>query len=92
MICQFCVPLLFLFLSPDAVNGNKPEKQDDDRKVDVIFSPFNFGTEDKKTIASSAVLSIALENRTELTLCFAFMVDGLVDVGTYPDTWTFFYM
>ena len=42
MISQFCIPLLLLFLSMDAVNaGDKPEKEDEDKKVDVIL---NVGT------------------------------------------------
>ena len=73
----------------DAVSGSQLEKISDE--VDAIYSPYAFSPEDKETI-SSAVLSVDLKDLTDFTVCFAFMVDGLADVPSYPDTITFWHM
>ena len=75
------VYLLFNILSLDVVNGSQIEKNDGNNEVDVIYSPYEKN--------SSAVLSVDLKDLTNFTVCSAFMVDGLVDVASSPDTATF---
>ena len=90
MICQILVYLLFHILSLDPVSGSQLEKISDDKEVEAIYSPF--GPERREESTSSAVLSVDLKDVTKISVCFAFMVDGLVDVPTHPDTTTFWYM
>ena len=63
----------------------KPKGPSDEGEVDVIYSPYE-GEGQKK---SSAILSVALEDLTNCTVCFAFMEDGLAYVDQHADIATF---
>ena len=79
MLCQI---LLLHILSLDKVSGSQLENVSDEKEVDVIYFPYPYGPEEK--IISNAVLSVDLNELTNFSVCFAFMVDGLVDVATHP--------
>ena len=59
-----------------------------DKEVDVIYFPYEIGGDNN----NSAVLSVDLKDLNNFTVCFAFMVDGMVDVADNADTATFWYM
>ena len=83
MLCQI---LLLHILSLDKVSGSQLENISDEKEVGVIYSPYPYGPEGK-TI-SSAVLSVDLNDLTNFSVCFAFMVD----VATHQDTTTLWHM
>ena len=69
--------------------------ENDDKEVDVIYSPYEIGGDNN----NCAALSVDLKDLNKFTVCFAFMVDGLVDVAynaadvaTSPDIVTFWFM
>ena len=92
MICQVLVFLFFHILHLDAVSGNQIEKNYGNNEVKVIYSPFYADGPVEKDNISSAVLSVDLKDLTNLTVCFAFMVDGLFHEAPHPDIATFWFM
>ena len=87
-----CQALVFLFLNvlpcSKADSRLKPEETSDQRDVDAIYYPHKFGDDSN----SSAILSVDLIDLNNFTVCFAFMVDSLVDVPQHADISTFWNM
>ena len=63
------------------------EKENCEKEVDIIYFPNEKW--DAKT--SRAALSVDLKDMNNLTVCFAFMVDGLIDAAISPDSNIFLY-
>ena len=90
MNCQALV-VLFLNVLPLGVADDrlKPnETSDDQREIDVIYYPH----EPVAKSNSSAILTVDLKDLYNFTVCFAFMVDGLVDIAQEADVVTFWNM
>ena len=92
MTLQILVFILFTCVPLNRANEiKKPKKPIDRREVDVIYSPYDGKGENGNK--SSAVLSVNLEDLTDFTVCFAAMVDGLVDTpGHFADIATFWHI
>ena len=85
--CEIMNYLLLAVLIWHSTSTNAlDEGEKDEREVDVIFRAAGFGN------SSSAILSVDLKDLTSFTVCFAFMLDRLVDVTPSPDTATFWYV
>ena len=83
-----CQAIVFLTVNaiPWIVADSRLKSQETpDQGVDVIHFPFELGNESN----SSAFLTVDLKDLNNFTVCFVFMVDGLVDVVQHVDIATF---
>ena len=86
MFTQSLLFPLFCLLPIVVIGKSQPDKPIAKQENDTIFFP---NQKAKGKNKQSATLLLDLINLSDLTLCFAFMVDGLVDEPSHPDSRTF---